>query len=413
MDKVLKIFHQTSWQVLGKAATSLSTVVILSLITRNFGEIGTGIFTLSLTYLAFFTLAVDLGINAYLLSRFTETEEQIFKRCLGLRMFLAAFLTMVALAGINFWPQSQFLFKQLVFLGAVFAIFEPAIFITTNLVFQKHLAYQLSVRATILGSAVTLLGVILVSSKGLGLIYLMFAYILGWIVMATVSLISVRKFITNLSPVFDLQFMKEVFIKSWPISLTLLLNVVYFRLDSFLLSFLRPISEVGIYNLAYQIFQTILVLPTFIMNSFYPLMLLSFSQDKLKFIKELKLSIRTMIVLGLLASLVTFFLSPVIISIITGGKGFVGSSYSLQILALGFPAFFISSVLMWTFVTLKKYKLMLVIYLAGLIFNFLANYLFIPKYSYIASSYITGISEYLILLLQLTILIPLLSKLKK
>lgn len=409
MDKIFKVFHQTSWQVLGKATTSLSTVVILSLVTRKFGEDGTGTFTLSLAFLAFFTIAVDLGFNAYLLSKIERNAEEVFRKCLGLRLVLASILTLLAVTVAFFWPGNES-FKQLVFLGAFFAIFEPAVFVTTNLIFQKNLSYDFSVKATILGSATILFCVLFSVYKNLPLPYLMASYSIGWVVMALSSLLFVKKFVMNISPIFDLKFIKDVFVKSWPISVTLILNVVYFRLDAFLLALMRPIAEVGVYNLSYQIFQTILVLPTFIMNSFYPLMLSTFQNDKFKFIKELKVSLVSMLALSLLGAGATILLAPLIIDIITGGKSFAGSSTALQILSLSFPAFFLSSVLMWTFVTLRKYKLMLAIYSSGLIFNFTANYLLIPRYSYIASSYITGISEYLILTLQIITLFPLLFK---
>ncbi len=401
MKNIFKVIAgQTSWQLLGKVTTSLSTIVILSLITRKFGEEGTGTFTLALTFMAFFTLAVDLGFNAYLLGK---VSEEIFRKCLGLRLILASLLVLLAVTVAYFWPGNES-FKQLVYFGAFFAIFEPAVFVTTNLIFQKNLAYNFSVKATILGSATILFGVMLAVYYNLPLPYLMLSYSTGWTIMALGSLIFVRKFISNLSPIIDLGFIKDVFIKSWPISVTLLLNVVYFRLDVFLLSIFKPIAEVGIYNLSYQIFQTIIVLPTFIMNSFYPLMLQSFAANKLKFLKELKISIGVMLILSLIGAGTTILLAPLLINIITGGKGFIGSSYSLQILALALPAFFVSSVLMWTFVTLKKYKSMLAIYTVGLLFNFSANYLLIPQYSYIASSYITGVSEYLVLFLQVMVL---------
>ena len=39
MKNIFKVIAgQTSWQLLGKVTTSLSTIVILSLITRKFGE---------------------------------------------------------------------------------------------------------------------------------------------------------------------------------------------------------------------------------------------------------------------------------------------------------------------------------------------------------------------------------------
>ena len=58
--------------------------------------------------------------------------------------------------------------------------------------------------------------------------------------------------------------LRSLFIASFPLGLTLLFNVVYFHIDSIILTFTRTSAEVGIYGLAYKIFELPLVLPTFL-----------------------------------------------------------------------------------------------------------------------------------------------------
>lgn len=161
---------------------------------------------------------------------------------------------------------------------------------------------------------------------------------------------------------------------------------------------------VGVYNVAYQIFQAALVFPAYIMNGFYPIMLDTFHRDRKKFIDILLRSCLIMLGLGVLGTVTTLLLAPFVISLLAAGDSFNGSIVSLRILSLGFPAFFVSAVLMWTLVTMKKYRHMIAIYMIGLVVNVLLNLTFIPAFSYIASSYITDFSEYLILILQITIL---------
>jgi O-antigen/teichoic acid export membrane protein len=112
--------------------------------------------------------------------------------------------------------------------------------------------------------------------------------------------------------------------------------------------------------------------------------------------------------LSILGAIVTWLLAPLVIGIIAGDGDFTGSIHTLRILAFGFPAFFGSSLLMWVFVALKKYKLLSAIYLLGLFLNIILNLIFIPQFSYLASAWITGVCEYLILVLQLLILLLLL-----
>lgn len=412
VNTLLKVSQQTVWQLVGKVVTSLSTIIILGLVTRSYGESGTGVLTLALTFISFFVLAADFGINAHILPRFLEKDFSLeWRKLLGLRLVLSLALVILAGVVILSWPGPPF-FKQAVLLGLV-AIVESAVFATCAAVFQSKLRYDFSVASIIIGTLVTLGGVFFLAGQHITESWLMVGYSAGWITGGVIALILVKKYITNLSPVFDLTYAKRIIKEAWPISLTLMLNIVYFRLDAFIISFYRGFAEVGIYNLAYQIFQSLLVVPTFIMNGFYPLMLQSFAESRSKFTSQLLRAVFLMLGLAVMGMVFTITLAPWVINLITGGRGFVGSIQSLQILSLGFPAFFVSSVLMWTLVVMKRYKTMLVIYVAGLIVNGALNMLLIPRYSYIASSWITGASEYLILALQLIILIPLLRQWKK
>jgi len=146
---------------------------------------------------------------------------------------------------------------------------------------------------------------------------------------------------------------------------------------------------------AYSVFQSALVLPTFIMNSYYPMMLKTFHG-----IKVVLLGLFGLAVLGTAATLI---LAPLIIKILTGG-GFNGSTQSLQILSLGFPAYFISSLFMWILIARGRYKSMFLLYTSGLFLNLILNLLYIPKFSFIAASWTTVISEYFILGMQVVVL---------
>lgn len=124
----------------------------------------------------------------------------------------------------------------------------------------------------------------------------------------------------------------------------------------------------------------------------------------LKSLKGIKLMGLGLLGLALLGTLVTFLLSPTIIAMLTD-SGFSGAAPSLQILSWGFPAYFLSTLLMWVLVTKGRYKTLLFIYTMGLLINIFLNFTFIPQYSFYAAAYITVISEYLILLMQGVILL--------
>lgn len=409
MDSLKKVSQQTLWQLIGKAASSLSTIIVLGAITRHYGESGTGIYTQALTYLAFFYLAGDFGLNAYVLPKIIQEDGTEWRKLLGLRIVWSIVLIVLAVVILPFLPFKNDQFIKAVWIGSL-AIFGSGLFVTGNAFFQSKLRYDLSLWVSAWNILPIIIILLFLISINVPISSLLILHTVGWVLTGILALILVKRFIKNIEPIFDWNYMANVFKNAWPISLTLVLNVVYFRLDSFILTAVKSFAEVGVYNLAYQIFQSALVLPTFIMNGYYPLMLKELAESRGYFIRDLKRACLIMLGISVLGTITTLILSPIVIQIISGGKGFVGSVDSLRILSLGFPAYFVSSVLMWTLVSLKKYKQMLLVYLIGLLINGALNFVFIPQFSFIASSYITGVSEYLILILQILILYPAFKK---
>jgi len=405
MQTLRQVFTQTSWQLIGKAITSLSTLILLGLISRNFGEDLTGVITLSLTYIGFFIIACDFGLNAHIMDKLSSADSSaVWRKLFGLRIILGLIFLSLGYLILLFWPKADLVFLQLSFLGLTFALIQSVIFITTNAIFQLKGRYDLSIISTSLGTIVTLIAAYFLIAGRFPFVYIIGAYILGWILASIIPLFFVKKFLSTLYPIFDFKFIKETLKTSWPISATLFLNVVYFRIDSFLISYFRNFTEVGIYNLAYQIFQAALVLPTFIMNGFFPHMIEQFRENLEKFKLNVIKAASFLFALGFIGSITTYLLAPIIISLIAGENSFVESIEALRLLSWSFPFFFASSVFMWAFVVLKKYQVMLLIYIAGFITNLTLNFIFIPEFSYIAAAIVTLISELLILVLQVIIL---------
>lgn len=405
MNSLQKVAKQTGWQLVSKVATSLSTFVVLGLISRHYGEAGIGMFTLTLTYLSFFYVLVDFGFNAYVLERLSGSDDAVeWRKLFGLRLVWAAVLVIVCGGLAYILPFSSRLFVRSVLYGCL-AIFGVSVVTSANAIFQRRFVYKYNAYITVLSSMSTagMVGIIINFLPGVD--QLVLAHLVGWLLAAVMALFFIADLIKQIRPIIDFKYILRNFRGVLPISATLVLNVVYFRIDSFILSSYKGLDEVGVYNLAYSVFQSILVLPTFIMNGFFPIMLDNLKVGLGVFKRQLLLAGVVLLVMSLGGIFLTVILSPLVVSLVSGG-GFNGSVVALRILSLAFPAFFLSSLLMWTYVTLKQYKLMVAIYFAGLIVNFLANLMTIPLYSYVAAAWVTVLSEYLILILQIFMIYP-------
>jgi len=406
MHALLKISQQTFWQALVKVITSIGGFIILAVVSRTYGETGTGDFTLALTYLAFFYIFSDFGFNALLLGRLQgKNYSALWRKLLGVRILWSLLLMILALFFVGLLPVSSFTpqFRMAVILG-VTTIFFYSLNSTANGIFQAKLKYEFGAIPVLLSAPLGVISIILLAAYRAPVQLMILGYVLSWFIYGSSTFLLVSKFTKHITPIFDIQFSKKLFIGAWPLAATLVLNTLYFRVDAFILSFYHSSASVGVYNTAYQVFQAVLVLPTFIMNSFYPMMLQTLKLNLARFGHQIRLAVLGLVVCSMGILILIYLLSPLMIKLITG-SGFVGSIDSLRILSFGFPAYFLSALALWIMVAKKMYKEMVTVYAVGLIFNIFANLSFIPQYSYLAAAWITGISEYLILTLQAVILI--------
>lgn len=422
MQKLLKISQQTAWQIIVKAITTVSGFIILGIVSRTYGEVGTGNFTLALTYLAFFYILSDFGLNAEVLKKAKSKKpapseatpkagevegskvKNEWQKLLGTRIAWSGILLLASMVVILMLPPPfSEDFKWASIFGSLIILFY-AINITAAGLFQANDRYDLDIPPTLFGVAIGTVVIWFGSREGWPVYLVILGYTTAWLVHSVGSYFLAASLAGKLTPIFDKQYARDLFKTTWPLAGTLFLNVIYFRVDAFILSYYRGSVDVGIYNMAYQFFQAILVLPAFIMNSFYPIMLETLKVKS----QQLKVQIRNaaflLVTFSLGISLITYFLSPFLIKLVTG-SGFAGSVVSLQILSFGLPAYFLSALLMWVMITKGMYKKLLLIYGLGLTFNILANLLFIPQHSFYAASWITGASEYLILGMQAVLLL--------
>jgi O-antigen/teichoic acid export membrane protein len=401
VELLLKISKQALWQLSGKAVTVASTFIVLGVISRSYGQDGLGVYTLATAYLAFFYIAADLGLNNYILPRYQEDKKEI-NNIYNFRVYWAIILIIFANLLALILPLGNIQFNIAVLIGS-FTILTTNIFSTSNIVFQNRLSYDKVAISSALGVLSMIPTIFVVTYFNLQTSMLLSSVLISGIITVSLSLYFVKKKVRISIKKPDISYPLNIMREAWPLSLTLIFNILYFRVDAFLITTLRSFSEVGVYNLAYQVFQNALVLPTFVMNAYYPIMLRVMKNDVYSYLKYLKILLVIMLSISIVGIILVQLLAPFIINLLTGG-GFDGSITSLKILSLSFPAYFLSSVFMWVFLSYKKYVSLLIIYLSGMLINFLLNVYFIPEYSYIAASVITGVSEYLILILQMIIL---------
>jgi O-antigen/teichoic acid export membrane protein len=284
---------------------------------------------------------------------------------------------------------------------------------TGNAIFQKKLRYDFATWAIFFGSLVTvgLLWALFFVWQMPGVTGALLALVAGAVVTAGTTMY----FTLRLHPYplvrISIRDIMRLLIPSIPLGVTLLFNLIYFRADSVVITLTRPTAEVGIYGLAYKVFEVVLVFPTFFMNAVYPFMVSQIAgKSHGRLTKIFTQSFIFLLCTSLAVAAAVWFAAPLLTLV---KSDFIQSIGALRVLALGLPFFFVTSATMWALVAVKKQSALAIIYGASMIVNVAGNILLVPAYGFMAAAWLTVVSEGLVLVLSGLVLVQSFSLSKK
>ncbi len=394
MSLVQKIAHNTLFQLIARIATSGSSFLITILIARHFGIIAYGDFAKVTAYVSLFYLFADFGLNAIFLQK--ENNILKFKDLFYTRVILATLLILainVLAWFLPYNPTTHIGFSPEVRNGISlfsFTLITEALTYTALALFQRDLSYEYFMIASIIGSLATLLFVFIATLFPYSLVFVFLAYILGGVVKSALALFFTKE---NMFPFqLDTHFIKQLTFETLPITLMLVCNLIYFRIDMIILSALKPSTDVALYDMSYKFFDFFIALPLFLSNALYPSLLQQ--QNKQELEKHIYKYMSIFALLSLFVMIPVMLFAPLIGLI---KHDFIGASVPLRILTLSLPLFFVTSILQWVLVAKKQQMFLAGVYSLVAIINIILNLIFIPQASYTASAIITGISEALVL----------------
>lgn len=404
MSVKVKVLYNTLIQLVNRFALAGSAFIVSLIIARFFGARGFGEYSKATTFIAIFYLIADFGLNAIVLRRITNNpseEVKTVRKLLGLRLVSGVILVALAILITLILPYDLLrnegftpIAKSSIVVLSVLILYQTFLN-TANVIFQKHLKYEQSTLASIVGSVTTVLSVIILLFISQSLPIVLLGYAVGAVFSSLILYFFVKKMFLQFTPIFSLSDSKMLIKAALPLGLTLIFNLVYFRADVFILTLYRTTTEVGVYSLAYKFFEFPLTIPTFFANSLFPIFL-ERAKNKRVFNNTVFKAGLFLLVLSFIIMIGLYVCSPLLGLI---RQDFIPSIYVLRLLSFSMPIFFLSSLFMWVLITYGKNKELLTIYFLGLLFNIFLNIIFIPGYGINAAAVITLISEFFILVL--------------
>lgn len=381
------LFSLTSAEI-AKRLLGFFTLVYLG---RILDKSGFGIIGFAAAFVSYFILAVNFGFSTYGTMEIAKDQRKISKfvnNIFSIRLLLAIFLSSILILYLLFSEKS--IVTKYVILITGLNLFANAL--ALNWVFQAVEKMQYIAIRQILSGLLSLIGVmIFVHSQDDVLIaasILTLSALIGNIWFIPIY----QKMFAKIKLEFSFDFWKELFRESFPLAFASIMIGIYYNLDMVMLGYMKPESDVGIYNAAYKIFLLGTVPFQLIFSAYFPLISRVGLKDTEEFKSTMKNYAKFILGSGIVSGVVLLSFSERIILLVFG-ENYLASAVPLSILAMNVIVISINVFLgnpMMAWGKQKEYAMAITL---GAVTNIILNFILIPKYSYIGAAFSTLLSE--------------------
>lgn len=404
MKSLRRVIGNSVISLLGQMVTWTSTLLLTIAYGRFLGGQLLGELYFAITFVALIGFPIEFGFNSQL-TRDVAQEPARALRYLTNTIFLKVLLWVI-LYGVLLYLCQRLGYdaeqQKLVAIcgitllctaitnafGSLHYAFERAVFPVVGNIIEKSVGALAGIWLLSQGASVEVMALVLLGSA--------FANTL-WQGAWFIKLMGV-----HLS--LDGKLMLQLTRTGLPFLLYGVLGVIYYRLDTVLLSLMTNAQVVGWYGAGYRIFDTLVFLPSLIVGTvMYPVFsrLSVTSEATLKLAAEKSLNfllvcvapITTMLVVGATSVIGFFYHRP----------EFAHSIRVLEALGPGLFFLYVNTVFTTILISVKQEKKITMMAAVALVFNLGMNLLLIPLYRQVGSAMVTTLTEFLLLCMAIPI----------
>lgn len=370
--------RNTIIQFVGKVGSTMLGLTTVAMIQRYLEPAGFGAYTTAMAYLGFFSVLADLGLYVLLareLAKPGANPDHVAGNLLGLRWVSA-----IIILGLGVLLAAVLPFTGDVRQAIMAGVFAYVAIAATQLIiaiFQNRLVMQRVVFGELLSRVVWLFGTWAVIHYALGLTALM-----GSIVIANVALLimlwwSARAYV-SLRPRFDFSYWRYLLTETWPIALSVVLNLIYFRADTLMLAWMTTPYDVGLYGAAYKVLEILNSFPLMFVGLLLPALGAAFaSQDRERFIRLYQRGFELLTMAAIPLVVGGWILAEPILVLI-GQAGYAPAAPILRLLLIAVAALYMNSLSGHVVTVIGQQRKMVWSYLAVAVIGVTAYWVLIP-----------------------------------
>ncbi|MDH7487272.1 MAG: oligosaccharide flippase family protein [Anaerolineae bacterium] len=367
---------------------------------------GEGSYTFAIAFYTFFEIIVRFGLGTLLtreVAKVRSEANRFFSNVVALRLKLwLASLPVILLLGWGYRRWGGLTGEEaaaiaLFAVALLFASFADAVNATFNA--YEKMEFPAGLTSAIALSKVALGALVLLPPLEWGFVGLAGVALLMNAVQAAWLYLLLRQKLFTPRVETDRRLQREMLGLSFPLMINHLLATIFWRIDIWILKPLAGAAAVGIYSAGLKYLDGLNVIPAYFTLAIFPLMsrLAHDSQESL--LRAYRLALRLLLLVALPVVVFVLFTAEPLIEILGGAEYLPGSAIALRLLILSIPFGFINSVTQYVLIAVNQQRFLTRAFLIGVLFNSVANLIFIPRYGYRAAALILIPSE-------LSLLIP-------
>lgn len=397
-----KIAYNAAFSTFARVLEIAVIFLTIKLTTTYLGVGGFGDYGTVLAFVYIFSVLGDFGLYSIVVRDISlpgADESRIVSGALSIRLFLGAVVLGSAYFFSLLFPYSDPV-RSGILIAAAGYWFLNGVQVLVGL-FQKHLWMDRVSVAEVLGRVVQLAGVFVAVKYDLGFLFIIGTVFWGSVFNFLMVIFYARKLV-NIRLNLDWNLWKDMLKRAFPLAVSAVLVMIYFKLDTIFLSVIKGREAVGIYSVAYKVMENLIFFPSMLVGLTMPLMSRSAFMDRAQFKSIMQRTLNFLlvaivpIVLGIFAvsdKLITLFSEP----------AFHDAAPVLDILIVALAFIFLGALFSNVIIALKRQKDLAYIYLCGAVFNVAVNLVVIPRYSYFGAAYSTLATEFLVTVLMMVV----------
>jgi O-antigen/teichoic acid export membrane protein len=384
------LWKKSLFVTLSQLIRLFTNVLIFVGIARHYGPEEYGQFAIAYTLATICIVIADFGFDVLLTTEVAKNRDQVVnigKKFFSMKILftLLSTIVMILIPGLQVFSEGS---RSIIYVLVFYMIFTTFTNFF-NAVFRGFEKFEYETKISFITNLVLLALLIVLGSMKVDIVLLMISFVLARFVGLIISIIVSRNLAGANFLMFDFSGWKITLSSVLVFGIHFLFGNLYFQLDTILLGFLRGDQDVGVYQAAFKIMLMLLLIPEIAISTLLP------SLSKV-FVKNLEswsniglLLFKLLFFIALPVSVLLYFNSDKIISIVFGNKDFYEAIPVLQIFSIVVFLRFSVEPFALMLTTSNRQRIRMYVVVTATILNLIVNSFVIPYYGIIGAAWVS------------------------